>query len=388
MRCRTRFPLPSHSLFLLSLALGLGGCPGSSPAPPDGDEDAIDDADGGLDDGSDEGQDATGDGDAGTGEEEAPRTCRGPGEEPARVPACTYEVFASGGRTRAAIVCRPEPLPPGPLPVVLGFHGGGGNATRWQESIPLHLSGARFGFVTAFMQGCRDNLQDCSPAQGSYLWNVGKAAEPGEIDDQAYTLDLLAHLETALGLEIDPGCRFATGHSLGGIFSYSLLCDQPGLLTAIGPISAPPTDATCSPHAGTSIFHLHGQLDENVPFHTGCCSAAQQAVGDAEYLPECAALPRCFNPSNWWPPVRTGVHPFTTVTGLDALATSGLGCAGEPEVISQTPEVTCRAYPGCVTDRTAEFCLVEGVDHNLAALDAAHDVRAHLLPRFAAHPAR
>lgn len=337
--------------------------------------------------GADDGEAPAPDGDS-TPDAPPPRTCLGPGEDPGRQSVCSAETFPSGGRTRGAIVCRPEPLPAGPLPLVLAFHGGGGNAARWQASIPWHETAARHGFVAVFMQGCREALTDCSAAQGSYLWNVGKAGEPSAIDDQRYTLDLLAHLETALGLEIDPGCRFATGHSLGGIFTYSLMCDRPELLTAIGPISAPPTDQTCTPHAGTSIHHLHGALDENVPFHTGCCSAAQQTAGDPEYQPACAALPRCFNPSNWWPPVRSGDHPFAQVTGLDALAFQGLGCRGEPEVLSQTGGVTCLTYPGCAPDRAAEFCLLDGVDHNLAALNTVLDVRAHLWARFAAHPAR
>lgn len=311
------------------------------------------------------------------------KSCSGPGEDTTRSSKCSADTFSLGGRKRGMIVCRPDPLPAGALPVVLAFHGGGGNATQWKNSNPWHETAARHGFVVVFMQGCKDALTDCSKVSGSYLWTVGKKDDGKTIDDQAYVLEALKRLEQVHQLSLDKGCRFATGHSLGGIFSYSLLCDRPDLFNAVGPISATPTDATCTPHGGTSIFHIHGKLDANVPFDTGCCSMAQQTKGAAAYLAACDTLPRCFNPTNWWPPARTGKHPFGDVTGLDALATQGLGCGGAWKVIKTEGKTTCSAYPGCAGGRAAEVCLVEGVKHSLQDLNQAFDTRAYLWGRFA-----
>ncbi|MCA9665618.1 MAG: hypothetical protein KC503_08515 [Myxococcales bacterium] len=313
------------------------------------------------------------------------RSCAGPGEDGTRTALCTDDVFTVGGHQRLAVVCKPAPLPSGPLPLVLGFHGGGGNASQWRNTLAWELTAARYGFVFVFMQGCRDNVADCS-GSASYLWNVGKQGESSSVDDQAYTLEVIKRLKAVHGLEIDSGCRFATGHSLGGIFSYSLLCDQPTLLTAIGPISATPTDATCTPHGGTSIFHVHGVVDDNVPLD-GCCSLAQQTPASAQYLAGCASLARCANPLNWWPPVRSGKHPFHDGVGLDALAT-GLGCSGGWQQSSKSGATSCYAYPSCAAGRSVEGCLVGGVAHSLGNLDSAVDLRDHLWKRFSSHPAR
>lgn len=366
---------------LIGLTVTLSACEDTDPSAPAADGATAD---------AQRPTDMTGDGlpSVDAGSDGLARSCSGPGEDPDRSASCSTDTFDHGGRKRAAIVCRPEPLPEGPLPLVLAFHGGGGNATLWKDRLPWHETGARHGFITVFMQGCKDSLSDCSSVQGSFLWNVDKPGDPRTVDDQAYTLAVLDRLEQVHGLTIDPGCRFATGHSLGGIFSYSLLCDQPTLLNAIGPVSAPPSDGTCTPHGGTSIFHAHGSQDANVPFDSGCCSLAQKTPGNPKYLPGCTSLPRCFNPTNWWPPVRTGKHPYADVTGLDALAVEGLGCDGSWEVVLQTDTTTCNAFVGCPEGREAEVCLVDGVDHSLASLDEAFDLREYLWPRFAGQTPR
>ncbi len=302
---------------------------------------------------------------------------------PVAVPSCASHAFMHDGVRRGYILCVPDPMPAGALPAVLGFHGGGGRATAWRNTLPWEETASREGFVMVFMQGCRDGETDCAAPTGSYQWNVGKPGEPSGVDDQGYTLAVLDRLSSVHGLTIDASRVFGTGHSLGGIFLYSMRCDHPDVFRAIGPISSPPSDGTCTPSGDTSIYHVHGAADPNVPFDTGCCSRAQQSPANAAYLPACDALPRCFNPTNWWPPVRDGVHPFADVIGLEEMATTALGCAATRTPVPGAPE--CSAYDGCRAGVAVEECLVEGVGHGLAAIDAAFDVREHLWSRFRTH---
>jgi pimeloyl-ACP methyl ester carboxylesterase len=346
---------------------------------------ACSDSGGGLDAG-DGGYDADGgteDGDAWDGGGESEDGADAGADTDVPKPLCASSSFDWQGIPRAYIVCTPDPLPAGRLPVVLAFHGGSGNAAQWRQRTHWDEHGAANGYVTVFLQGCKLEYDDCSVPDKNYEWNVGKVGGDSTLDDQGYVREVLKRLETIHGLAIDAQRVFAVGHSLGGIFTYSLACDNPALLRAIGPISAPPSDATCTPHGGTSIHHVHGTADENVPFDTGCCSAAQKLQGGNEYLPACAALPTCYNPKNWWPPVRSGVHPFMTVTGLDAMATEGLGCRNEWEMLYQEGVTTCWRYRDCPSGTSADVCLVSGIDHKLSDLLDTFDIRGWLWQRFA-----
>jgi poly(3-hydroxybutyrate) depolymerase len=299
------------------------------------------------------------------------RTCVGPVEDPTRSSVCTQESFTFDGRKRAYILCVPDPIPPGPLPLVLAFHGGGGNAGAWYQATEWRNLVGPSGYVVVYPQGCQEEKTDCTAQAGSFSWNIGKLDDPREVDDQGFVIEVVARLVSVHGLTIDDGCRFGTGHSLGGMFLYSLTCDHPELFTAIGPISAPPTDATCEPFGDTSVYHVHGTKDDVVPFDTGCCSQIQKTQGDPAYLPGCDGLPVCQQPSTWWPPVRSGEHPFTAVTGLDDMATAGLGCKNEWAVSEESGATTCHAYQDCRQGLAAEVCLIEGVGHNLKDISAA-----------------
>jgi poly(3-hydroxybutyrate) depolymerase len=295
---------------------------------------------------------------------------------------CRLESFDLQGTRRAYIACVPQPLPQGPLPVVMGFHGGVGIPQNWLRTMPFHELGAQEGFVTVYMaQACRDGSADCDTTQ-RIGWNVGKPGTAGRIDDHAYVRAVVDRLEQAQKLSIDRSRLYGTGHSLGGIYLYSVVCDMPGFFAAIGPISAPPTDATCTPRPGTVIFHVHGTLDPNVPFDTGCCSGPQKTPGDPAYLERCDARPLCFNPVNWWPPVRSGDHPFAKVAGLDAIASQGLGCGTTLTVGDKTDTTTCYRYAGCPGATVVEACLIAQGNHVLRELNEAFPIRTHLWSRF------
>ncbi len=316
------------------------------------------------------------------------RTCVGPDEDPTRASVCTQESFTFEGRKRAYILCVPDPIPPGPLPLVVAFHGGGGNAGAWYQATEWRNLVGPSGYVVVYPQGCQEQKADCTAQAGSFSWNIGKIDDPREVDDQGFVIEVVARLDGVHGLTIDDGCRFGTGHSLGGMFLYSLTCDHPELFAAIGPISAPPTDATCEPFPETAIHHVHGTTDDVVPFDTGCCSQAQKTEGDPAYLTGCDGLPVCQQPLTWWPPVRSGEHPFTTVAGLDDIATAGLGCRNEWAVSEDSGATTCHAYQGCRQGLAAEVCLIEGAGHNLKDIAEAFGFEEFHHARFRGARAR
>lgn len=296
------------------------------------------------------------------------------------VARCTEHRFIHDGVPRGYILCQPEPVPARPMPVLLGFHGGGGRARNWRRSVPLENEVAASGFVVVYVQGCRAGLDDCADPLGTYVWNVDKPGSASTVDDDGYTVATVNRLEAVHGLSIDRTRVYAAGHSMGGILIYSLLCDRPNLFRAVVPISSPPSDGSCQPEGQASIHHVHGARDPNVPYATGCCSRLQKTIGQASYLAECEALPECANPLNWWPPVRSGKHPFAAVAGLDAIAEIVTSCRPEPLTPGDRRE--CGLGSGCSSGQTLEVCLLPGVGHGLAGISDSLDLPRFLIDRF------
>lgn len=309
------------------------------------------------------------------------------GQAQAPQPECATQTFEWSGARRLYILCAPKASPNRPMAVLLGFHGGGGRADGWRTTTGFHLSPQGRENVTIYMQGCVPAAasNDCTDPNGRYTWEVGKPGQPtGGRDDHGYVEAVLDRLENVHRLKIDRARIYATGHSLGGIYSYSLMCDRPGLLAAIGPISAPPTDETCKPDGRTAIFHVHGTLDANVPFDTGCCSKPQQTLGDPAFRKACEARPLCANPVNWWPPVRSGDHPQAKVMGLDRIVET-MGCSATWDKVRTVGATTCYAFPGCSNGTEAQVCLVTGVEHSLRDLLGQFEIPGYLWTRFLSH---
>jgi polyhydroxybutyrate depolymerase len=154
-----------------------------------------------------------------------------------------------------------------PLPVVLAFHGGGGNAVQFADHTRMDLTADREGFLLVYPEGTgplsafgRFRLQ---------TWNVGNCcgwAEENAIDDVRFVRDLLA----ALGQEwpLDRDHVYATGHSNGGMMSYRLAMEAPDLVAAIAP-NAASLGLDGMPPSPVPILALHGKLDTNVPVAGG-----------------------------------------------------------------------------------------------------------------------
>lgn len=67
--------------------------------------------------------------------------------------------------------------------------------------------------------------------------------------------------------QIDPRRIYVTGHSAGAMESYELASANPGLFTAIAPVSGTVMAETPGENLSpTSVLHIHGLRDEEIPF--------------------------------------------------------------------------------------------------------------------------
>lgn len=150
-----------------------------------------------------------------------------------------------------------------PTPVVLAFHGGGGNAESMVRFCGLNDKADEAGFIVVYPSGT-GRLEKLLTFNGG---NCCGYAMQNNVDDVAFVRSLLDDL--AMVANIDSKRVFATGMSNGGIISYRLASELSDRIAAIAPVGGPMGTETCSPEHPVSVIHFHGTADEHAPFNGG-----------------------------------------------------------------------------------------------------------------------
>jgi polyhydroxybutyrate depolymerase len=149
-------------------------------------------------------------------------------------------------------------------PLVLSFHGGGGNAENEMRLSGFDSLADEKGFIVVYPNGT-GRLGD-----KILTWNGGTCcgyAAANNIDDVGFVRALVTDLQTTV--TIDAKRIYATGLSNGGILAYRLACDASDLIAAIGPVSGTQNIAPCNPSQPVSVIHFHGTADEHLPYNGG-----------------------------------------------------------------------------------------------------------------------
>ncbi|MEZ5701944.1 MAG: prolyl oligopeptidase family serine peptidase [Burkholderiaceae bacterium] len=179
------------------------------------------------------------------------------------------------GHERAYRVHVPKAFQRGapPLPLVMAFHGGGGN-------MDIQATDRFYGLITQSERGNTllvfPNGYSRLPAGKLATWNAGlccgQARDKG-IDDVGFVRAVLADL--AQRLAFDRQRVYAIGMSNGGMMSYRLACEMADTFQAIASVAG--TDGTgpdCRPSRPVPVLHIHAKDDERVLFNGGSGSAS------------------------------------------------------------------------------------------------------------------
>ncbi len=149
-------------------------------------------------------------------------------------------------------------------PLVLDFHGGGGNANSQMRTSQFNTLADEKEFLVAYPNGT-GRLED-----KLLTWNGGTCcgyAVTNQIDDVGFVRALVAEIRSKYN--IDPKRIYATGLSNGGIFSYRLACDASDLFAAIAPVAGTLNYPRCAPTGPVSVIHFHGTDDTHVGYNGG-----------------------------------------------------------------------------------------------------------------------
>lgn len=169
-----------------------------------------------------------------------------------------------GGRTRVYIVHMPRRVLDKP-PVVLAFHGGGGNARGFQEYAELDAVADREGFIVVYPNGT-------GPLPRRLLtWNAGDGccgyAMTHKVNDVGFATMLLQDLERRT--PIDRRRIYATGHSNGGIMAHRLAAERPELIAAIASVAGSLDRKDFAPRRGVPVLQIHSVDDPRALYNGG-----------------------------------------------------------------------------------------------------------------------
>jgi polyhydroxybutyrate depolymerase len=173
--------------------------------------------------------------------------------------------IAVGGERRHYVVHLPARSPGDPpVPLLLAFHGGGGNGQRFREYAGLDAIANREGFAVAYPDG--------TGRLGRRLltWNAGGCcgrAARENADDVAFVRALVGEL--AQRVRIDPARVYATGHSNGGMMSYRLAVEAPDLVAAIAPVGGAMILGTPELASPVPVLHIHSVDDPRALYEGG-----------------------------------------------------------------------------------------------------------------------
>jgi polyhydroxybutyrate depolymerase len=222
-------------------------------------------------------------------------------------------------------------------PVVLVFHGGGGRPEAIARRTGMNDVADQNGFVVVYPAGAE------APSGRGGTWNIGGSSSPSSANDVAFVQAILADLGRSV--PIDQSRIFATGISMGGVFSYRLACEMSSTFAAIAPVAATMVESSCRPQSPVAVLHIHGTDDERIPINGG--RGSMTATNRA------------------WPAPMTGLTQWSRLDG----------CAAQPS--SNTDG--CTTYSQCRA--TVEYCVVNGGSHTWPA-----GATERIWQFFAAHP--
>jgi polyhydroxybutyrate depolymerase len=231
----------------------------------------------------------------------------------AQRPAATREsvlITTVSGTQRRYIVVDPLSLVPGRrYPLVLLFHGDGGDATGFHKSWPFERASGDDA-ILVYAEGVRRT------------WDLETLQDNA---DERFVETIIG--EVASSRPIDRSRIFAAGYSSGGFLANLLACRKPGMLRGIvsNAGGAPYNQREkwdngypkCPGQAGVAMLALHGEGDEIVTLDSGRFSA------------------------EYWAYVN--------------------GCATDQMETTGYPE--CRIYRGCPQGKAVGFCSIPSLGH-------------------------
>lgn len=169
-----------------------------------------------------------------------------------------------GGIERTYLVFMPPRGGVEPLPVVLNFHGGGGNARVEKSYTRMDETAAREGFIAVYPNGT-------GGFAGRLLtWNAGTCcgwAAANNVDDVGFAVALIDDLSGRT--PIDRSRIYATGLSNGSMMAYRLAAEASERIAAVAGVAGAMTLRHFAPRRPMPVMHIHSVDDGRALYEGG-----------------------------------------------------------------------------------------------------------------------
>lgn len=150
------------------------------------------------------------------------------------------------------------------LPVVVNFHGGGGNAKVQKAYSRMDAAADRDGYIAVYPNGS-GGLGD-----RFLTWNAGACcgvAAATRVDDVGFALALLDDLERRVA--VDAERIYATGLSNGSMMAYRLAAEASNRIAAVAGVAGAMTLPRFVPVLPVSVMHIHSADDQRALYEGG-----------------------------------------------------------------------------------------------------------------------
>jgi polyhydroxybutyrate depolymerase len=228
--------------------------------------------------------------------------------------------------------------PAAPTPMLMAFHGGGGNMEIQANDryYGLISKSEQYGFVAVFPNGY-SNFKSGILA----TWNAGKCcgdARDKNIDDVGFVRQIIGNLKKQLN--IDGNKIFATGMSNGALMNHRLACEMGDTFKAIAPVAGTDNTVQCNPSRSVSVMEIHAKDDDHVLFNGG----HGQGFISEERIAK--------------------VTDFVSVPETISRWVKRDRCNPTPKRVLDTPGAYCDLYAPCADSARVELCVTATGGHS------------------------
>jgi polyhydroxybutyrate depolymerase len=185
------------------------------------------------------------------------------------------------GGDRAVELHVPESYDPAvAAPLLILLHGYTASGTVQNIYFGLEAPALERGMLYAYPDGTEDD-------SGARFWNATDGCCDlfgSGVDDSGYLRSLVDDIRAAYN--VDAKRIYFIGHSNGSFMSYRMACDHADTIAAIAGLAGATwlDGAECNPSEAVHVLHIHGDMDETVPYEGGTLAAPiPSAVETVEY---------------------------------------------------------------------------------------------------------